>query len=276
MSFPKWIVLSLLPLIFSISIPSAAKGEEWDRQICWKNTQTRGGGKVPICDDNHEKDAGLCYKPCRDGYKGVGPVCWKECPHGYHDDGATCRRDAHIFGKKSYGRGVGKPLPCRDGKERDAGLCYRKCREGYRGAGPVCWQQCPKGYHNDGATCRRDAHIFGKESYGRGVGAVPKNCPSGQHYDAGLCYPECKTGYKSVGPVCWQECDHVSVEGVPMHHSCGAACSTNKKACGKWASAWVVEGFGIIGDAVQSIDSSKVAELIDAVKKYPANIPKCP
>lgn len=267
-----WIIL----LIFVVSIPSVIMAEEWDRQICWKNTQNRGVGKIPICADNHEKDAGLCYNLCKPGFKGVGPVCWKACPEGYKDDGATCRKDAHIFGKDKYGRGAGKPLPCRDGRERDAGLCYNKCREGYRGVGPVCWQHCPDGYHNDGATCRRDAHIFGKESYGRGAGTVPKTCPSGQDYDAGLCYPDCKAGYKSVGPVCWQNCNNVSVSGIEMHHDCGAACSTAAKSCGKWASAWVVEGFGILGDSVQAIDASKVSELINAVKKYPANIPKCP
>ena len=122
------------------------------------------------CEDNWEKDGALCYPVCKAGYKGVGPVCWKRCPEGYKDDGATCRKDAHIIKRDSYGRGVGKPLPCREGMERDAGLCYKECRDGYKGVGPVCWKRCPDGYKTDGATCRKDAHILRKESYGRGVG----------------------------------------------------------------------------------------------------------
>jgi len=122
------------------------------------------------CEDNWEKDGALCYPVCKPGYKGVGPVCWKRCPENYKDDGATCRKDAHITKRDSYGRGIGKPMPCRDGMERDAGLCYKECRDGYKGVGPVCWKRCPEGYKTDGATCRKDAHIFGKDSYGRGVG----------------------------------------------------------------------------------------------------------
>ena len=41
-------------------------------------------------------------------------------------------------------------LGCLEGKEKDAGLCYKPCREGYKGVGPVCWK--------------------GLKSYGRGVG----------------------------------------------------------------------------------------------------------
>jgi hypothetical protein len=65
---------------------------------------------------------------------------------------------------------------------------------------------CPPGYTDDGATCRRDVRVVPKPSYGRGVGAAPKNCGPGQQYDAGLCYPVCKPGYRAVGPVCWGSC----------------------------------------------------------------------
>jgi len=172
-----------------------------------KPSYGRGVGTPPkSCKENEDYDAGLCYAECKSGYKGVGPVCWGKCEAGYHDDGATCRRDAHIFGKDSYGRGVGKPLPCRDGRERDAGLCYKKCRDGYKGVGPVCWRSCPQGYHSDGATCRKDVHIVKKASYGRGAGTPPKSCGLGKNYDAGLCYKTCKHDFHGVGPVCWGKC----------------------------------------------------------------------
>jgi hypothetical protein len=42
-----------------------------------------------------------------------------------------------------------------------------------------------------------------RDSYGRGVGVIPKDCGPDKEYDAGLCYVRCNDGYKGVGPVCW-------------------------------------------------------------------------
>jgi len=128
-----------------------------------------------------EKDAALCYNRCREGFHGVGPVCWGSCPTGYSDDGGTCRRDVHIVTKSSYGRGIGTVPGCGE-KEYDAGLCYNRCREGFHGVGPVCWGSCPTGYSDDGGTCRRDAHIFAKSSYGRGAGYLTRGDYHGIFY----------------------------------------------------------------------------------------------
>jgi len=65
------------------------------------------------------------------------------CPEGYHNDGCTCRIDPKVFAKKSYGRGVGRPLGCSKQQDYDAGLCYKKCDPGYTGVGPICWGLCP-------------------------------------------------------------------------------------------------------------------------------------
>jgi hypothetical protein len=133
----------------------------------------RGVGTVPTgCPDGQEKNGGLCYARCRDGYKGAGPVCWKSCPDGYHDDGATCRRNPDDYGNK--------------------------CKIGYK---------CKKGYKNTGCTCHRDAHITGKDSYGRGAGTTPKDCGPDRDYNAGLCYTRCKSGYHAVGGnICSPDC----------------------------------------------------------------------
>ncbi len=166
--------------------------------------QGRRGTK---CFSGGEKSGALCYKKCKAGYVGRGPVCWKKCPKGYKNDGATCRKPVHIIQRKSKGRGVGEPMTCSSGQEKDAGLCYKKCKSGYNGVGPVCWQKCPEGYKNDGATCRKPGHIFGKKKYGRGRGKLfRKNCSGDCEKDAGLWYPNCKSGYNGVGPVCWQYC----------------------------------------------------------------------
>jgi hypothetical protein len=133
------------------------------------------------CWDGAEKDAALCYPRCRVGFHGVGPVCWGSCAEGYTDDGGTCRRDASIVAKSSYGRGVGTVPPCEE-KEYDAGLCYMRCREGFHGVGPVCWGSCAEGYTDDGGTCRRDASIVAKSSYGRGAGYLTRGDYRGIFY----------------------------------------------------------------------------------------------
>ena len=171
-------------------------------------------GKVPHCAADQDHDAGLCYKKCPAGFKGVGPVCWQHCPDGYKDDGATCRKDTHIFKKDSYGRGVGKPMHltrhgwrCSDSHpDKDAGLCYENCRGGYNGVGPVCWQKdCPDGYKDDGGTCRRDVHIFGKKSHGRGAGTPPKICGADAgytHLSMSMCYKPAKYCHDCTGSHC--------------------------------------------------------------------------
>jgi hypothetical protein len=126
------------------------------------------------CWSGAEKDGAFCYNLCDQGFHGDGPVCWGACPDGYADDGATCRRDPSILAKENYGRGVGTPVPC-GSKEYDAGLCYTPCSAGFHGVGPVCWASCPEGYADDGGTCRKDAHIFAKPSYGRGAGYLTRD-----------------------------------------------------------------------------------------------------
>ncbi len=204
-----------------------------DAHIYGKGSYGRGAGTPMKCAAGEQEEAGLCYTPCPAGFKGVGPVCWQYCPAGYTDDGATCRKDAHIYGKDSYGRGVGKAMYlgsdfkwhcAADHPVQDAALCYVNCNPGYKGVGPVCWRQCDAGYIDDGATCRKDAHIFGKETKTRGVGKPLSTCPSGQDKDALLCYPKCNSGFHGVGPVCWQDCPSGRID-------CGAGCTTTTTAC---------------------------------------------
>jgi C1A family cysteine protease len=233
-----------------------------------KKSEPRGAGQPMICKPGEEQNGALCYPACRSGFTGVGPVCWKPCPEGYRDDGATCRKDAVVRAKTSYGRGAGGPLTCAPGEEQNGGLCYPACRDGFRGVGPVCWGTCPSGYHDDGATCRRDAHVvgsdnskcpwydkcglagargcskcpdgyhndgcacrvdahvFGKPSYGRGAGRPLSSCSASSERDGALCYPRCQSGYKGVGPVCWAACP----EGF---HDDGATCRKDAQIVGK-------------------------------------------
>jgi hypothetical protein len=202
---------------------SCGTGKDYDAGLCYADCKSGYHGVGPVC-----------WESCKSGYHDDGATCRKnadirkadnskcpwydkcglttnkgcsKCPEGYHNDGCTCRRDAHIYGKKSYGRGAGvPPKQCKAGEDYDAGLCYKACNPGFHGVGPVCWGKCPDGYKDDGATCRKDAHIVTKPSYGRGVGTPPKSCGVGKDYDAGLCYKQCKPDFKGVGPVCWGQC----------------------------------------------------------------------
>ena len=257
-----WVVL----LSFVVAIPSAMAAEEWKTKICWKNTYKRGAGTMPTCDKNHVMDAKLCYVHCKTGLKGVGPVCWKACPKGYHDDGATCRRDVHIIA--SYGRGIGKVKKI-EGGEKQAGLWYKLCEAGFKGVGPRCYPICVQGYHDDGGTCRRDAHIFGKESYGRGVGTVPKSCLHGQEYKDGLCYQPCKPGHKGVGHICWQVCKTTtSARGIPMPTDCGTACATTRQDCTKWHGSLTKEYLEYFGAALDISDPQYYSKRMKAFDQY--------
>ena len=140
---------------------------------CWRDSFGRGVGEpVSDCTSDQEKDGALCYPKCDEGYKGVGPVCWEtcrpgfedrgifcitdlhiygkgcccvlnqccnSCPANYTDDGCTCRRPPKSYTKKSYGRGTGVALNCKENYELNGLLCYPMCQEDYVGNGPVCW-----------------------------------------------------------------------------------------------------------------------------------------
>ena len=134
------------------------------------------------CPAGMTNEDGLCYTPCTGGYKGVGPVCWQTCASDFTDTGAFCQRDTSIVSANT------SKCPW-----------YNKC-----GLGSSC-SKCPSGYSNDGCTCRRDAQMFYKGSYGRGAGS-PMSCNSSLQYDGGLCYTPCASGYNGVGPVCWGSC----------------------------------------------------------------------
>lgn len=106
------------------------------------------------------KDGLLCYPRCGAGYGnyGSGPVCWGLCPPRTNNIGISCA-------KRSYGRGVGKPLSsCRATEERNGALCYKLCVSGYYGVGPVCWKRCPSGWEDQGALCAVTLHVYGRNT----------------------------------------------------------------------------------------------------------------
>lgn len=89
------------------------------------------------CENEHpegcEKWGALYYPKCREGFHNAACcICSPNCVDGMTDIGVSCQ-------KKTYGRGVGKPLGCSSGLEESGALCYPPCKNGYHGNGPVCW-----------------------------------------------------------------------------------------------------------------------------------------
>lgn len=110
------------------------------------------------CEKKHgagrcEKSGAIYYPKCDPGYRAIGCcICSPRCPSGMTDIGISCQ-------KQSRGRGVGKPMKCKEGQAYDAGLCYKPCKENYHGIGPVCWQDCPDTQPaNCGAGCAINAN----------------------------------------------------------------------------------------------------------------------
>jgi len=238
------------------------------------------GVPISECDASSDHpdgpDAGLCYPKCPEPsllepyaspgqpppeMVGVGPACWQACREGYIDDGATCRKDARIVGKPRYDRGAGRAwkigsraFECNSRADGysvyNGGLCYLPCAAvgpaateygaPYVGIGTICWADCPPGTIEDGATCRVDAHIYGKYSVGRGVG-TPMTCTPEQQYDAGLCYTPCPEDMVGIGPLCWDKCygkrpaefgpqccakeEHCDYAAVPLYNLAIPVCS---------------------------------------------------
>lgn len=179
----------------------------------------------------------LVTRVLREVFRTYAPYCWR----------------------RSYGRGVGRPLhTCPEHSPEQGGLlCYPNCRDGYNGVGPVCWEKCdnltafgfacidlrksvrscpwydtcgvfkrscsncPSNYTNFGCLC---AHFHMRHSYGRGVGSS-MTCSQSYEHDGGLCYEKCQSKYNGVGPVCWQYCP--SSQPYP----CLAGCSVTKQDC---------------------------------------------
>ena len=123
-----------------------------------KNSKTQRceGSSQAIKYGGCEKNGLGMYPKCKSGYHNVGCcICSPDCPKGSTDTGAFCQ-----ITKKSYGRGVGKPISsCTDidYPDKNGALCYPDCNKSdfksiknkrktgvtYTGVGPVCWPEWP-------------------------------------------------------------------------------------------------------------------------------------
>lgn len=157
------------------------------------------------------------YPACPSGYTEFGFDCHSVCPPGYTNDGLTCRKDAIIYSKELYDRGVGSLPSCSASTENILGVCYSNCPAGQDAKGAICVRPCPSGYRDDGLFCNGD---YGKKTVSRT--SLPGRCNAGEEQDGLLCYPVCREGYYGVGPVCWKSCGQ-------GYHDDGAFCRRPEK-----------------------------------------------
>jgi len=173
------------------AIHACREGEEQSGLLCYPKCNPGYYGVGPVCwqdcPQSFRDDGAFCYKPSSYG-RGVGYALWNEdkcnrennnlgcekwgliwypkckanfhnvaccvcspdCPEGMTDIGISCA-------KKSYGRGIGKPLTCSTHEQMSALLCYPQCPSDVPNSiGPICWGNCPEGYNQCGALCMKD------------------------------------------------------------------------------------------------------------------------
>jgi hypothetical protein len=181
------------------------------QQIEWSLQSVTSPGRL-ACPAQHLTRGCIPHHLCRRDYSTHGKPwccctwwgCCGNCNSGYYDAGCFCARDAHLYWKATYDRGIGRPkyrfyfrssyLPtvvtairsfgkhtewrdagqpmiCQSHEERGGALCYPKCASMYYGVGPVCWQYCPQGMADCGTYC-----VLNGQSCLNFLGAVFQDC----------------------------------------------------------------------------------------------------
>lgn len=208
--------------------------EERGASYCWKQTHTRGAGKIPkACPSGTKKGEMASWLP----------ICYPEatalqpCKSGWVDNFLWCR-------KPQYGRGVGHftQSGCMDNpltKANGGKGCHKPA------SSPLIWYPvCKASFDNFGccicipddvtdASCKKEygdkSNRFAKTACSKPIDwAALKptyaKCDAPESVlDAGLCYKPCNAGFTGVGPVCWEKEDKCV--------SCGMGLAADAKTC---------------------------------------------
>lgn len=151
----------------------------------------------PKCKKGYYGVGPVCWSYCPSGWRDDGALCnnrggWtkaadnSDCPWydvcgltfargcsncnkypGTSNHGCTCHKWMEVRAKKTYGRGVGKPLQCANYEVQQGLFCYPKCRtrnhKDFDLTGHVCWERCSGDTpHRCGAICTKDQKTCGK------------------------------------------------------------------------------------------------------------------
>ena len=220
-------------LLLTLMAAPEAHSDDDAREFCWRDSQTRGVGTVPMsCNPGYERIGLFCYQQCKAGMKRVGFDCHSTCPSGMRDDGLFCRAT-------EYGRGAGFAWQFGDPLNDDGMRSRCEARHG-RGKceknGLIFYPKCQAGYHAVGCcVCRPNVPNCSALGLGGRLdlscakkvevrAPLVANCASSKDRDAGLCYPKCSAGYDGVGPVCWSKAPENWVE-------CGMGAAKDAATC---------------------------------------------
>ncbi|RZF40148.1 hypothetical protein LSTR_LSTR010100 [Laodelphax striatellus] len=200
--------------------------------FCWKDTYSRGIGKVPEqCGENQEKISHSCYEKCPPGFKRSGFDCHSICPEHFRDEGHFCRKTEYM--RKAYPWKFGDALNDKKEFERceteNPGIECEKC-------GLIVYTKCAPGFSPFlCGWCRPEKPDCEALGLNPGIdlscakkiiNCHPKVgvCPSGHELDTGLCYEHCKQDFKGFGPICWSK--------PPKHwHDCGLGAAKTSDIC---------------------------------------------
>jgi hypothetical protein len=270
MKNPRLLMLALVGAVSTLLMVSASFAE---KEFCWRDTETRGVGKIPqACQEGRDRIGLLCYTKCGPHMQRTGFDCHSTCPAGMRDDGLFCRA-------AEYGRGGGYPWKigdpafnydrARDRCEADHGrgncdkdglIYYPRCKPGDSAVGCcICrpgTPDCGKLGLNPGI----DLSCAKKVAIGDPVTGI---CAPGEQADAGLCYPACKPGSKGVGPVCW--------DGAPPGWvECGMGAAKDSKTC----ASIVFNQVASVGKLAMTIATLGESDAATSAASGPANASK--
>jgi hypothetical protein len=172
---------------------------------CYKQCQAGWQDKGLHCeryacaaDEEEPNDSkGLCYKKCNAGWRAVGGpnICYQDCPAGWTDRGLLCEKNS-----------------CDPGYYSANGRCYKNCQPGMApvpGIPSMCRTAgCAGGYRDDGATCFRGAHTYGRIRSGWAIGCNPgewRKCLGWCGHSVHECHSECAEGYRKDPATCHRD-----------------------------------------------------------------------
>lgn len=132
-------------------------------------------GMKKRCENDHgvgkcEKNGLIFYPKCKSGFYNFGCcICRPSAPNcsalGFNGGiDLSCAKKIKI--------GDPKPMDCRSGTLKNAGLCYTPCKDGYNGIGNICWGKAPSGWVDCGMGAAKDSLTCGTAVTGQIVSVV--------------------------------------------------------------------------------------------------------
>lgn len=153
--------------------PKCKKGFYGVGPVCWSKCPSGWRDDGALCNNRGGWTRGADVSKCP-WYDICGLTFSRGCSNcnrypGTSNHGCTCHKTMQVRAKKTYGRGVGKPLQCASNEVQQGLFCYPACKK--RGGkyfdltGNVCWEKCTgETPHRCGALCTKDKNTCVKKT----------------------------------------------------------------------------------------------------------------